>query len=121
MQAHNELGHGFLEKVYENALMSLPRREGMKTMQQAAVDVKFQTEVVGEYYADILVDDQIILELKCVDEVTSVHRAQAMNYLKATGLELAVILYLKKTKMEFERIILQDRTIRTHSRPFTAD
>jgi GxxExxY protein len=63
---------------------------------------------VGDYYADILVEDKIIIELKSVDKITDIHRAQALNYLKATGLELAIILNFSKTKLEYERLVRQD-------------
>lgn len=104
MQTHRELGFGFLEKVYENALMVLFRKEIIKAVQQASITVYFQGEVVGEYYADILVGDQIILELKAVDKITEAHKAQALNYLKATGLKLAIILNFGKKGLEYERL-----------------
>jgi GxxExxY protein len=107
MQVHNELGHGFMEKVYENAMMVLLRREGMKAFQQVPIIVKFLDEIVGEYFADIFVDDKVICELKSVDGISNVHRAQALNYLKATGLELAIILKFGKEKLEFERLVFQ--------------
>jgi GxxExxY protein len=69
MQVHNELGHGFMEKVYENAMMVLLRREGMKAFQQVPIIVKFLDEIVGEYFADIFVDDKVICELKSVDGI----------------------------------------------------
>jgi len=106
MQAHKELGHGFLEKVYENALMVLFRREGIKAAQQAPVIVLFLGEVVGEYYADILVEDSIILELKSAEKIIDGHKAQALNYLKATGKQLAIILNFGKERLEYERIAL---------------
>ncbi len=107
MKVHNQLGHGFLEKVYENAMMVLFRKEGIRALQQAALTVRFLGEVVGDYYADILIDDKIIVELKSVDKITGVHRAQAINYLKATGLELAIILNFNKEKLEYERLVYQ--------------
>jgi GxxExxY protein len=107
MEVHNELGQGFLEKVYENAMMVLLRKEGINTLQQAAIVVKFLGEVVGDYYADILVDDKIVLDLKSVEKITDAHRAQALNYLKATGMELAIILNFGKEKLEYERLVYQ--------------
>lgn len=105
MEVHRKLGYGFLEKVYENALMLLLRREGIEAKQQAPIKVYFEGEIVGEYFADILVDDKIILELKVLNEITDVHIAQALNYLKATGLRLAIILNFGKRKLEYERLI----------------
>ena len=105
MEVHNELGYGFLEKVYENAMMVLLRREGIRAKQQAPVTVYFKGEVVGEYYADILVEDKIILELKSVEKIIDNHRAQTLNYLKATGLRLSIIINFGKKEIEYERII----------------
>ena len=105
MEIHSKLGYGFLEKVYENALMLLFRREVIQAKQQAPIKVYFEGEIVGEYFADILVEDKIILELKVLEKITDVHIAQALNYLKATGLELAIILNFGKRKLEYERLI----------------
>lgn len=105
MQIHNELGFGFLEKVYENALMVLLENEGIPAKQQAAIPVHFHGAVVGDYYADILIDEKIILELKCAEKIIDAHRAQALNYLKATGLKLAIILNFGKERLEYERFV----------------
>ncbi len=105
MEVHSKLGYGFLEKVYENALMLLFRREGIKAEQQAAIKVHFEGEIVGEYFADILIEDKIILGLKVLYKITDIHIAQALNYLKATGLQLAIILNFGKRKLEYERLI----------------
>ncbi len=105
MEIHRKLGHGFLEKVYENALMLVLRREGIEAKQQAPIKVYFDGEIVGEYFADILIEDKIILELKTLNEITDVHLAQALNYLKATGLRLAIIINFAKKRLEYERII----------------
>jgi len=104
MEVHSKLGYGFLEKVYENAMMVLFRREGIKAKQQAPITVYFEGEVVGEYYADILVEDKIILELKAVEKIVNAHISQTLNYLKATGLELAILLNFGKEKLEYERL-----------------
>ncbi len=106
MQVHNQLGHGFLEKVYENALMVLLRREGIKAKQQAPISVCFEGEVVGDYYSDILVEDKIILELKVAEKIIDIHRAQILNYLKATGLKLAMLLNFGQERLLYERIVL---------------
>ena len=106
MKVHRELGPGFLEKVYENALMVLFRNEQIQAEQQSPIKVFFQNEIVGNYIADILVDNKIILELKTVEKITDVHTAQALNYLKATGLHLAIILNFHSQSLEYERIIL---------------
>ena len=105
MEVHTKLGYGFLEKVYENAMMVLLRREGIHAKQQAPITVYFDGEVVGDYYADILVEDKIILELKAIEKITDVHRAQTLNYLKATGLHLAILLNFGKEKLKYERLV----------------
>jgi GxxExxY protein len=106
IEVYNKLGYGFLEKIYENALMILFRQKGIKAKQQAPITVYFEGEIVGEYFADILVEDSIILELKVMEKVIDVHKAQTLNYLKATGLRLAIILNFGKKKLEYERIVL---------------
>jgi len=105
MEVHNKLGYGFLEKVYENALMVLLHKEGIKAEQQAPISVYFGGEVVGDYYADILIDKKLILELKIAGNIADVHRAQTLNYLKATGLRLAIILNFGKERLEYERLV----------------
>jgi len=87
MEVHRELGCGFLEKVYENSLMVLFRRDRIPAVQQVSINVHFEGEVVGNYIADILVDNKIILELKCIETIANIHRAQVLNYLKATGIQ----------------------------------
>lgn len=105
MDIHNRLGSGFLEKVYENAMMVLLSRAGIKAEQQAPVKVYLDGAVIGDYYADILVDDRIILELKVADKLNDVHRAQTLNYLKATGLRLAILINFGKQRLESERFV----------------
>ena len=105
MEVHRRLGYGFLEKVYENSLMVLHNRDGIPAIQQAPINVRFEDEIVGNYIADILVDDKIILELKCVEAIANIHRAQVLNYLKATGKQLAIIINFAKEKLEYERLV----------------
>ncbi len=106
LKVHNELGCGFLEKVYENALMILLDREGIPAEQQAPADVYFQNKVVGQYFADILVDNKLILELKTVDAIANIHKAQILNYLRATGMRLGLILNFAKPRLEYKRLVL---------------
>jgi len=105
-EVNRELGPGFLEKVYENALMILLEREGIPSKQQAPADVYFQDRIVGQYFADILVDNKMILELKTVDAIGNVHKAQILNYLRATGLKLGLILNFAKPRLEYKRLVL---------------
>ena len=104
MEVHRRMGYDFLEKVYENSLMFLFRREKIPAVQQAQIDVRFEGQIVGNYVADILFDEKIILELKCIETITNVHRAQALNYLKATGKQLAIIINFAKARLEYERL-----------------
>jgi len=106
MEVHRKLGYGFLEKVYENSLMILFRREGIRSEQQYPIEVYFEKEIVGNYIADILIEDKIIIELKCVEKINSIHKAQALNYLKATRMRLAIILNFAKEKLQYERLVL---------------
>ncbi len=105
MQVHRTLGHGFLEKVYENALMVLFRQSGLFAEQQVPIKVVFEGVVVGDYFADILVDKRVILELKACDRIMDIHKAQALNYLKATGIDLALIVNFGARSFEHHRLI----------------
>ena len=105
MEVHNKLKSGFLEKVYENAMMVLFRREGINAAQQASIKVNFEGEEIGAYFADILVENNIILELKVAANISNAHKAQVINYLKATGVKLAIILNFGNEELEFERIV----------------
>jgi len=106
MEVHTKLGYGFLEKVYENAMMVLLRREGIAARQQAAINISFEGQSIGEYFADILVDDKIILELKAGERIANEHKAQVLNYLKATGKRLGIILNFGKKSLEYQRLVL---------------
>jgi len=89
---YNQLGYGFLEKVYENALAHELRKRGLKVTKQIRIDVKYDNVVVGQYVADLLVADQVIVEVKAVKRLLKEHKAQLMNYLKATRKEIGLIL-----------------------------
>lgn len=106
LEVQNGLGTGFLEKVYENALTKKLGKSGIKAQQQVPVNVKFEGDIVGEYFADILVDGKVILELKCVEKIAPIHEAQVINYLKATGLRLGIIINFAKPKLEYKRIVV---------------
>lgn len=89
---YNTLGYGFSEKVYENALALELRRMGLKVMQQAPIRVYYAGELVGEYFADLIVADAVLVELKAVHELAELHEAQLLNYLKATLFEVGLLL-----------------------------
>jgi len=106
IQVRKELGFGFLEKVYENALMILLEENGIKAEQQFPIKVSFHGRVVGDYIADILVENQIILELKAQDRIIDIHKAQTLNYLRATNLRIAILLNFGKVRLDYERLVL---------------
>ena len=103
----NELGCGFLEKPYENALAIELRAQGLKVSQQHPIEIRYKGEVVGEYVADLLVEDCVIVELKCAKNLDEVHTAQCLNYLKATGMPACMLLNFAKPRVEFKRILNQ--------------
>ena len=90
-EVNRELGAGFLEKVYENALLLELTAIGLKAESQVPVNVKYKGSMIGEYFADIVVENQIILELKAIESLRKVHEAQLLNYLKATGMKLGLL------------------------------
>jgi len=91
-KVYNTLGYGFLEKVYENAFLVELKKAGITGIPQSPIRVLYEAEVVGEYFADILVDNRIILEIKAVKNLVLEHEAQLLNYLKATDIEVGLLL-----------------------------
>ena len=91
-RVYNTLGYGFLEKVYESAMMIEFRREGIPAVAQSSIKVLYKNELVGEYYADILIDDKVIVEIKATRTLALEHEAQLLNYLKATNIEVGLLL-----------------------------
>ena len=89
---YNQLGHGFLEKVYENALAHELRKRKYEVLQQAPIKVRYDGVIVGEYYADLLVNGAVILELKAAVSIAPEHEAQLLNYLKATDIDVGLVL-----------------------------
>ena len=89
---YNELGYGFLEKVYENALAIELNQRGFNVIQQHPIEVSYKEIVVGSYFADLIVNDKILLELKATKELKEEHEAQILNYLKATKYEVGLLL-----------------------------
>jgi GxxExxY protein len=91
-KVYNNLGYGFLEKVYENAMMLEFRKENIPAVSQYAIKVVYQDEIVGEYFADILVDRKVIVEIKAGKSLALENEAQLLNYLKATDIEVGLLL-----------------------------
>lgn len=100
---HNELGGGFLESVYEKALLIELRRVGIDAVRQVPLGVRFRGEVVGEFYADIVVESLIIVELKAVETLAKAHEAQLVNYLVATGIPIGLLINFGPEKVEVRR------------------
>ena len=91
-RVYNKLGYGFLEKVYENAMMIEFKKDDVHAASQFAIKVLYEGETIGEYYADILVDDKVIVEIKASKKLALEHEAQLLNYLKATNIEVGLLL-----------------------------
>ena len=105
-EVSNQLGVGFLEKVYERSLACELTLRGIKAETQKKVRVFYKERPVGDYYADILVQDKVIVEIKCVEAFAPEHMAQCLNYLKATGLSLALLVNFKHPKVDVQRVVL---------------
>ena len=105
-EVQNILGPGFLEKVYENALLVELARRGLRVDAQKQLKVKYKDAIVGDYVADLTVDDKVIVELKADNAYSKQHEAQLLNYLKATGLKVGVLINFGRTKCEFKRLVM---------------
>jgi len=105
MEVHRTLGVGFLEKVYENALVFELSARGMTAESQKPVSVHYKGRIVGEYFADIVVADRVILELKVAATLTEAHEAQMLNYLRATGLRVGLVLNFGAPRLEWKRLV----------------
>ncbi len=105
-KVHNSLGCGLLEKVYGNALawdMDLKKR---KVLLQKEFKVIYQGKEVGIYYADLVVEDKVIVEVKSVERLDDVHRAQLMNYLRISGISVGLLINFSRPKLEYERFVV---------------
>ena len=102
-EVSKELGAGFLESVYHNALVFALRERGLNLEREYPLAVSFHGQIVGQFYADILVEGKVILEVKTVSELTNVHKAQVINYLKATGIEVGLLVNFGNSKLEYRR------------------
>ncbi len=102
---HNVLGGGFLEKVYENALVIELRKLGHKVTQQDSINVKYLDKYIGSYVSDVVVDDKVIIELKATDKVLDQYRFQLLNYLRGTGYEVGMVLCFGSEQVKFKRVV----------------
>jgi len=100
----NELGAGFVESVYQKALLIALREKGLKVGAQVPLKAMFRDQCVGDFVADLLVADKIVVELKAVKALAPEHQAQTINYLKATGLDVALLVNFGRPKLEYKRL-----------------
>ena len=105
-EVNRVLGSGFLEKVYENALLVELKERGLNAESQMPVKVFYKKKVVGEYIIDILVEKKVIVELKTVEIFDNVHKAQLLNYLKASVIQVGLLINFKHPKVEIKRMVL---------------
>ena len=118
MDVHRELGPGYLEKVYENALALALREAGIGVAQQSPVPATFRGVVVGDFVADLVVEGKMIVELKAVSNLSPVHETQLVSYLKSTGIEIGLLINFGAGSLQFKR---KYRTYRPVSPPASAD
>jgi GxxExxY protein len=104
-EVSNTLGAGFLEKVYERALVKELALRGIRATAQASLAVTYKGHYVGEYFADLLVEDILVVELKCAEHLAGEHTAQCLNYLRASGRALCLLVNFQKPKVEWKRIV----------------
>lgn len=104
---YNELGYGFLERVYENALLIELKALGLECQKQKPISVSYKGYNVGEYFADIIVENKVIIELKAAEGIVKEHEAQLLNYLRATEIEVGLLLNFSK-KPQFKRQIFEN-------------
>ena len=101
----NVLGSGFLEKVYENALLHEIRKTGLNVVQQHSIKVRYDNVIVGDFFADLFVEDKVLIELKVSKSLSNIHMAQCINYLKATNIKICLLINFGKPKVAIKRII----------------
>ncbi len=101
---YNGLGYGFLEKVYERAMVIELRKAGVKAVPQAEIVVLYDGQAVGEYQADLLVEDAVLVEVKATASLAPEHEAQLLNYLKATRYEVGLLLNFGRRRLEYRRV-----------------
>lgn len=113
-EVSNVLGCGFLEKVYEKALVHELRIARLSVQAQYLISVYYKKTIVGNFYADILVEKSILIELKALNTLDSKHHAQCLNYLKASGLNLCLLFNFGQPKIQIKRIIQNPTTFKTY-------
>ena len=110
-QDYNKLGFGFLEKVYENALLIELTKNELKIGRQKPINVYYDNKLVGEYFADLIVEDKVIIELKAAETLIEEHELQLINYLKATNIEVGLLLNFGRKPEIKRKILTNDKRI----------
>jgi GxxExxY protein len=115
---YNEIGHGFLESVYNNCMFLALAKVGMSVRREAPVPVYFRGQDVGQFKADLVIDNSVLIELKAVQNLDRSHEAQVMNYLRATELEVGLLLNFGSPRPQFRRIVFENsnKKIRVYPR-----
>lgn len=106
IEAHKTLGPGFMESVYENALIYEMKKEGLKFEEQKVITIPYKGTVIGEHRLDVVVEDKIIVELKAVKNFEDIHMAQIISYMKASGKRVGLLLNFGKKRLEIKRVVL---------------
>ncbi|MBN1327769.1 MAG: GxxExxY protein [Candidatus Cloacimonetes bacterium] len=102
IEVRKRLGNGFLEKVYEKAIVIELQLSGFYVETQKFIQICYRNEIISEYKADVVVNEKIIIELKCADRINAMHKAQLLNYLKATGYKLGILINFPNTRKGFD-------------------
>lgn len=105
-EVQNNLGCGFLEKVYHKALLYELQTSGLKVESQKAIKIVYKGQEIGIYIADFVIENKVVVELKTVEFLTTIHKAQTLNYLKASDYEVGLILNFARPKLEYKRVIV---------------
>ncbi len=113
-EVYNILGYGFLEKVYESSLYNELVSNGLSCARQKKIDVFYKGKLVGEYYADIITEDKVIIELKAAEAICEEHEFQLINYLKATNIEIGLLLNFGKKPEIRRKIFTNDRKLNSN-------
>jgi GxxExxY protein len=104
-EVSNTLGAGFLEKVYQRALLRELNLRGMRATAEASFAVTYKSHKVGEYFADLLIEDELVVELKCAERLAHEHTAQCLNYLRASGRTVCLLVNFQRPKVEWKRVV----------------
>ncbi|MCK4307926.1 GxxExxY protein [candidate division WOR-3 bacterium] len=108
-RVYNNLGFGFLEKIYKKAMGIELKRKGFHIVEESKIEVHYESKIIGEYYADLLVEDKVIVELKSIKDLSETHEKQLINYLKATDIEVGLLINFGEKGVEIKRKIYDNK------------